>query len=423
MLKDHNKNEFPWIGLRRQGTSCQQLKFVKVDDEENKQKFRNEMGNTDVLLSTWFSKEPDILAPRNYMLHFHIGASEFETVRRQALEIVYAITECYGIPDDDIEIIYNGGGQVDDPAGKSGTATGRNDVDSGLNKAGRKPVMGSAIANQTGNPHENAEQGKRDAEDKTDYTDIPEDASAAEIVLIIPPVVFGGLPTSLMPALNYALARQMVEDGIPNIDIDVYQRDGFMALPNSKNSATGRYVIPLGWKELLYLDGQGLAELSKQPKPEDSMILPVQVPEAVDWFSEVHAEFEKKLLRQDELQKLILKNGWQIPPCIRRLTWADLDQSSTLEACRFISQAYAFLGSHEEEIWYHILRLARRNAITGFEEHRRLKALVTFAVENPMFECQHSLMARFCPAGWCFISELIEEYERPSLFKQVGERK
>jgi hypothetical protein len=220
-----------------------------------------------------------------------------------------------------------------------------------------------------------------------------------------------------MPAINYYLAGQMVHEGLKNIEIDSYIRDSYIPLTNSINSVTNRFVIRLTWKELIYLNGNRIIDLSKQPRPDDLMITQQEVP-GVEWFVEVHADFEKELLRQDELQKLILKNGWQIPPCIRRLTWADLDINSAIEACRLISGTYSFLGSHEEEIRYHILRLAKRNSITGFQEYQKLKNIVTFGVENPtLAECRHPLLSRFCPAGGCFIAELIEEYEKPLLFE------
>jgi len=239
----------------------------------------------------------------------------------------------------------------------------------------------------------------------------------AEIVLLIPPIVFAGLPTPLMPSINCYLSRQMVENGLTNIEIDSYVRDSYIPLPNSISNSASRsvYLTP---KELLYMDGPRIAELSKQPRPDDLMIHPQHVPEVGEWFEEIFVEFEKKLLRQDELQKLILKNGWQIFPCIRRLTWADLDKSTAFEACRLIAGIFSFLGSHEDEIRYHIMHLARRNSITGFTEYQKLKNIITFGVENPMLvECQHPLMSRFCPAGGCFIKELIEEYEKPYLFE------
>ena len=337
--------------------------FVDMTNESDVEEVQNQYKNSDPLISTWYSATPDISAPRNYYICFSIVTNNIEAARVSALELINYIEEIYGIPTEYIVIIYCGGSD--------------NSTDIG-------------------------------------------DSISVEIIILIPPVVFAGLPTPLMPALNYYLARQMVHDGLTNIEIDSYVRDSYIPLPNSINKGTGRFVIHLTPKELLYLHGPYIAELSKQPRPDDSMIMRQEVPEAVEWFTEVHADFEKKLLRQDELQKLILKNGWQVPACIRRLTWSDFDKSTTFEACRSISAMYSFLGSHEEEIRYHVLRLARRNSITGFKEYQKLKNIVTYGIENPVLaECQNPLLSRFCPAGGCFIKELIEEYEKPLLFQQM----
>jgi len=115
----------------------------------------------------------------------------------------------------------------------------------------------------------------------------------------------------------------------------------------------------------------------------------------------------------------MLKNGWEIPPCIRRLLWLDTDKSSFLEACRLISGTYSFLASNEAEIQYHVLRLAKRNGIMSFQEHQRLRAITTFGKENPwLFACHNYLLHRFC-YGACFFTKLTEEYEKPRLFEQV----
>jgi hypothetical protein len=352
--------------------------FIKEGDDIAIEAFRRLHNNTDLMVSTCLYNTSEPSTQKIFDLRFHLSSEDSEKTRTSTLEACYYINEYFDIPQDCIEIIYTGGCD-------------------GLD-------AGSA-----------ADSGGESANNAADTN-----STTAETVILIPPIVFAGQPMPIMPAINYELAQRLVEDVTENIDIDVYHRDYLIRLPNSINSQTNRYVIPLTFKELLYMTAQTISKLSKQPRPEDSMIQPSRIPEAVEWFMEVHTEFEKKQHRQNELRKLVLKNGWQIPSCIRRLIWADLDRSTAMEACRLISGTYSFLGSHEEEIQYHILRLARRNDITGFEEHLKLKAIVTFGVENPILaECQHPLMARFCPSGGCFIAELITEYEKPFLFQQM----
>jgi len=144
------------------------------------------------------------------------------------------------------------------------------------------------------------------------------------------------------------------------------------------------------------------------------MIIPRVVPEAVEWFNEVWKEEEKRQYRQSQLQKLIMEKGWQITPCIRRLTWMDLSKEQSFEACRIISQFYSWIKADPDEIWHYFQQIDRRNRI---EDYQRLRAILNFATENPGFiGCQHSLLKRFCPVGKCFMAELMNEYENPHLF-------
>jgi len=332
--------------------------LIKVGDDDTAQTFRNRAGNKDLLISTWFSAIPDISSLRIYFIVFFIISNNIETARVSALEVIYYIEETFGIPAENIEIIFNCGG------------------------------------NRNG--------------------DARDGIAAAEFIILVQPAIFDGLPTPLMPALNYYLAQQMTNYGIKNIDIDVYQRDHFIPLINSINSTTGRFVISLTPKELLYMDGTHIAELSRQPRPDDSMIEPSTIPEAGEWFAETHAEFEKKVLRQDELQKLILSQGWEIPPCIRRWLRLSLYDNVRLEIYRIISQFFSWIGASESEIRYQIQNIDNRNPI---DSYLKLNAIITFGVENGWFVgCQHPLLQKFCP-GRCFISEIIKEYEQPNLFR------
>jgi hypothetical protein len=345
--------------------------FVDITDEAAVEAVRHQFGNRNLLISASYYTALDPSAPRIEPLRVHIACRDWEQARISTLEVCYYINERFCIPLDCQEITLTAGADIahNPSAGGSSKITG---------------------------------------------TDVMCTAADAEMVIIVHPDVFGGQLTPLVLVMNYQLARQMVEAGIENIDIDKYARDTYVLLPGCKNSDTGGFVTSFATKELLYLNIRQIAGLLKQPRYE-SMIMPRFIPEAAKWFAATCADFEKKQHQQEELRKLILQKGWQIPPCIRRLSWADLAKDTTLEACRVISGAYSFLGSHEDEIWYHILRLARRNAVS---DQQRLRAIVTFAVENRMFMgCEHPLLKRFCPAGKCFLAELLQECKEPYLFE------
>ena len=334
-------------------------KFISdIDDDDTRSSIRD-CPDHDLVISLCYFTAPELSATRVYPLYFQVTSQDSETTRTSALQAYQYISERFEVPDDGIELFYT--------------------QDRGLN-------------------HDNKHG-----------------ASSSKMTILVPPAVFSSQPTTLMPALNYHLARQMVRDGIENLNIDVYERDHFVRLPNSANSATGRFVIPLSWKELLYLDGHGISELAKQPKPEDSLIAPRPALEAAEWYAETLAEFETQHRWQDELRKIVLDNGWEVPPCIRQLMRLRLYDHNRLEAYRTLSQFLSWIKAGPAEIRHVIEVIDRRNPLQDF--HRK-NAIIAYAVENPWFVgCRHPLLQQFCASEGCFLSEIIRSYEAPLLFQ------
>jgi hypothetical protein len=337
--------------------------FVDMADSIAVEALQTRYDNRDLRVSVRYYTMADLSAPSGRSLHFRIGPASMETVRRHALETAYYMAEHLGIPSESVDLIYNGGGLVCD-----------------------KPVTQSETATST----------------------------PAEVVVLVSPAVFNGGPTPLMPTLNHNLARQMRAAGIQSVDLDIYIRDQFVPLVNSLNGATGHFVIPLRLEELLYLDVTAITELSAQPRPDDTYAVCRPVPEAAEWFAEALKEEEKRLKRQSQLREELLRRGWFIPPCVRRLGWADMSEDQALEACRIIAGFYPFVNASEDEVDYHIRRLGQHH---GLRDYLRLRNITTFGRENPAFPgCDHLLLQQFCPAGKCLITELIAECENPLLF-------
>lgn len=318
-----------------------------LHDSDGIDAFRGGYTHQDLLMSACYYTAPDPLAPRIYPLGFDIACSDVEQTRMSTLETCYYITR-FNIAADGLEIVYTGGGNVTNDVAIEDSGADRDSrktayiIEGNSNGAGNHKSNGSYY--YTGDSY-NLDIGSKPITKASDGT-----APSAEMIILIALIVFNGQLTSPMPALNYHLALQMTETGIQNLDIDGYSQL-FIPLPNSIRTATGRYVIPLTMKELLYLSSSCISELTKQQSPEDSMIVPQRMPEAIEWFAEFHGKFVKKQC-QEGLRKLMLEKGWQIPPCIRRLSWADLAKEATLEACRLISRTYSFLGGHKDKIRY-----------------------------------------------------------------------
>jgi len=236
-----------------------------------------------------------------------------------------------------------------------------------------------------------------------------------EIVLLIPPAIFDGQATEVMSVINYHLCRQVIKGGVRNIDMDVYQRDHFFRLSNSINMKTSRYAVTLEFKELLYLDSSRITQLACKPRDEDSLIIPQKIPEVLKWFSEIRSQIENMKKMEAQLLKRMLETGWQVPPCVKRLQKLSLYDNVRLEAYRIMSQFYSWIKASPAQIWHQIQESDRRNPINDYQ---KMKAIVTFAIENPTFaECEHPLLQRFCAGDKCFMAGLKNEYEIPCLFE------
>ncbi|HSV98979.1 MAG TPA: hypothetical protein VLI39_02330, partial [Sedimentisphaerales bacterium] len=321
---------------------------------------RARRGNRDLLASVAFYESADPSSRCVYGFCFRIRSSNLEQARQCALEVVYYLAENYGIPPESLDLIFNGGGLVAQDDGRANAGA----------------------------------------------------AAPAEIVILVPPSVFGARPTPHALTIIYDLARQMSADGL-HVDVDAYAKEQqFVWLPNTFNTDAGGYAVVIKADELLNLSSKAVGAISVRPRNDDSFAICRPVPEATEWFAETLAEKEKQARQQSQLRDKLI-GRWVVPPCVRRLDWAEMSEDSVIEACRVIAAFYPFVGAGPDEVWYHIHRVSKRH---GLLEGARLRAIVTFGGENPAFACGHPLLRLFCPSGGCFMKELIDDLRNPRLF-------
>ncbi len=320
------------------------------------QAFCDRHDHKDLFRSTWWSSEPDPSAARNYALYFRVASKNLEQVRIAAGEVCSYVEDRFHAPDSVIDVSFNGGGSIPDAS-----------------------------------------------------VTLP-----AGMVILIPPVVFDGRPTRLMPALNRDLAVQMNEEGL-DVDVDCCaEQQQFIPLPNTFRSATGRFVIPLRVREALGISAKGILDLSRQPRPDDSFAQARRVAETSEWFAAALDKKQRRVRRQLQLREHLLRSGWVVPPCVKRLGWVALSEDQALEACRIVAGFYPFIGASAEEVGYQINRLNQRH---GLQQAARLRAIVTWGQENPEFVgCSHPLLRPFCPAGKCLMTEMLNECQDALLF-------
>ena len=302
---------------------------------------------------------PSMEASRLYPLYFETAAHDPEELRRATLEVCYYLQD-FGVPVDCVDVVYDGGFPL--PTG---------DIAAPPGTFGRMQVS-------------------------------------------VCPVVYDGSPGTGGLALNYVLANQIARECMAVPDVDIYQRDHLFPVPNSINASTGCHAIPLRINELLYLDANRIRALAAQPRAAGSLVTPGRVPQATQWYANLCRDFQKRRQRQNDLTERLCQRGWEIPPCVRKLRWADLDPAAAWEACRITAGFYASIRAAEDEIWYQVMGLCRAH---GIADHPRLGSIVKFAMENPApVQCNHPLLQKLCPRDRCFVHTLMEVIEQPYLF-------
>jgi len=253
---------------------------------------------------------------------------------------------------------------------------------------------------------------------------IPEDrvelihTSTGQIYIVVLPEIFAGEHqlSDLMPQINYALARTLFKYCTTTVDIDVYHRNYLIPLANTLNPATGRYVISLSFDEFLNLDAAAIMALAQQPRPEYSMVVPYTSASVTKWFEEVQADTLQSDNLQAWLRSEFLKSGWQILPCIARLSRNTYQGNATLEAARIAAQFMAWIGAAQEEVRRQVMDMHCSNS---FASSDKMTAIVAFAVENPGFGgCEHPLLKANCRHKTCPMPNLQKKLRQQPLLPQ-----
>jgi len=338
--------------------------FVDLNDTAALEQLCNYCDNTDTFISACSYRQTNESSECYYPLYIVLNGNSINDIRGSAIEAIYWLAEQTGTGPEQMDIYY-----------------------SGTSPNNKMEIVADSSAQCT------------------------------EITIYIHHSIFGAVSTQQVPMICFNLARQMTRDNIKNIAIDVYERNHYLRLPNSKISSLGCYMMPLQLKELTFLNDTSLSELSKQPRPADSYAVIQPNPQAQDWLSIQNSLIEEEIKRQNRLLESILKTGWQIPPCINRLLNLYLYDNVRLEAYRISCAYLAWIKASAEQIFNTIQAMDIRNPVNDYQ---LLKAITAFAVENPRFAgCEHPLLEKSCPAGRCFMAELIENIRQPSLFDDL----
>lgn len=102
--------------------------------------------------------------------------------------------------------------------------------------------------------------------------------------MAVPLTVFGaGEQTGLMP-LWHRLADRLWHLGMCSLDVSAYRPSHLTRLPNSVNSRTGLYAIPLEYKELRDFSAEDILDLARGPRTESNLAIAEESDRAAAWL-------------------------------------------------------------------------------------------------------------------------------------------
>ncbi|MBE3096892.1 MAG: hypothetical protein IMZ44_07135 [Planctomycetes bacterium] len=229
--------------------------------------------------------------------------------------------------------------------------------------------------------------------------------------MIIPSTVFGEPDSPSTLRIWQKLARRLVKEGIPHIDLGVYQASRVLRLPNSINSKTGLYKVPLEYKELRDLGLGHVLDVARSSREEDSMALPEESPRAVGWFQEAVKWRERRLTRRNPAsrERRGFRNGWRVPPCIRNLEAATLPDGIRHDAYFALAKFYAWIGMHPAEVAERILAIDGRHPI---RDPKYIERVVRCGAGHSGFAgCDHPVLRRLCERARCFLVGMRREID------------
>lgn len=216
--------------------------------------------------------------------------------------------------------------------------------------------------------------------------------------VIVPACVFNPSASPWTMKTLKALACRLTKEGVEHIDLGVYDKSRVLRLPNSINSKSGLYKVPLEYEELRDLGMEYVMETAREPRDDDSMAVPELCPGAEQWFVEALAYIEKRAKKSRRCDKHI-KRGWQMPPCIGRLEKTTLKDGIRHRAYLHLSRFYGKVGMHPDEARKRLHRLDGRNPIKTKSDIDRI---VQYGQTHPGFPGCNEVTSRFCAKHKCF---------------------
>lgn len=226
-------------------------------------------------------------------------------------------------------------------------------------------------------------------------------SGAKRFHLILPPQVLGDPTGADLIRLWQCLARRMVREGLSHVDLGVYQTARLIRLPNSVNSRSRLYKVPLEYKELRDLHLADILDLAKAPREWDSMAVPVESDRAIAWLATAREWLQRQPPGRLPDRTHNRAEGWRTPPCIRRIESTILPDGVRHQTYYVLARFYATIGMAEREAVDRLREIDHRHPI---RDPDYLERVVHNAWAHPGFAgCPNPVLDSYCDSRTCHL--------------------
>jgi hypothetical protein len=222
--------------------------------------------------------------------------------------------------------------------------------------------------------------------------------------MVVPHLVFGEPKGEDVIQVWYSLARRMAKEGLPHLDLTIYQKARLWRLVNSIHSSTGFHKVPVEYKELAHLGLEHVLDLAKHPREFDSMAVPERSDKAVAWFHNAMEWLKANRRHHPRHGRRFGEFGWSLPPCIRAIEKGTLIRDGTRHEVYFqYARFMATIGASTDEIHRRLVDINTRNPIS---DEKYIGRVARNAAKYAGFRtCPRNKLEAFCNPQECTWSQ------------------
>lgn len=221
----------------------------------------------------------------------------------------------------------------------------------------------------------------------------------------VPRRVFGMPQGSDQIILWHHLAKRLVKEGLKHIDTGIYQPTRVLRLPNSINSKTGLYKIPLEYKELRDADIADIRKSATIARKWDSIATPVESAKAIRWQLDARNWHKGRQQRQREKKqrRRDAGMGWRVTPCVKAVEAATLPDGVRHTVYYVLARFYTSIHMHPDEAIERLLAIDQRNPIC---DQDYIERVVRYSRKYAGFrECPIPGLGAYCQPEKCFLAK------------------